>query len=859
MFHYSVVYLHISGRIIPAKMMICHRHPLLLTLLLWSSAYAGFAQGSAADYQRARHLREQFGNKVFRDSVRPHWLPGNNQFWYDVKTGPTTREFILVDAERGEHRPAFDHGRLIAALERVGIKNAGELPLQSLILKAPEKMILFQVNNKSWQCSLESYDLQQSGELLPVSNALSQNVPRASTQTGAETSLHFINLTKSETLLYWVDENGERHGYGKLDAGQQKQQHTYAGHVWVVTDQAGTTLARFQAQEEPGRAEINEQNGNQVEKAKPEPRRRKAASALTSPDGKWQAVIRNDNVFLRNAETKEETSLTTSGSKENAFGEQVFWSPDSRKLVVLQTEPGQEHKVYLVESSPTNQVQPRLHTIDYRKPGDRLPISKPHLFDVASSKEIPVSDDLFKNPWSTGEFRWESDSTHFTFLYNQRGHQVLRVVSLDATNGGATAIIDEQSSTFISYSGKFFYHPIESTGEIIWMSERDGWNHLYLFDGKTGQVKSQITQGSWVVREVDKVDPQTRQIWFRASGIYPGQDPYYVHYARVNFDGTGLVFFTEGNGTHTVQYSPDRRFIVDSWSRVDHGPVNELRRVDDGKLVFPLETAEWSALTMANWKTPEPFVAKGRDGKTDIYGVIYRPTNFSPDKQYPVIENIYAGPHGSFVPKAFSIVNAMQELAELGFVVVQIDGMGTANRSKAFHDVCCKNLVDAGFPDRILWIKAAANRYPYMDLSRVGIYGTSAGGQSALAGLLTHADFYKAGVADCGCHDNRMDKIWWNEQWMGWPVGPHYAEQSNVTLAKHLQGKLLLMWGELDKNVDPASTMQVVNALIKADKDFELLVVPGAGHGVAGSPYGRRRLEDFFVRHLLKVEPRWKS
>jgi dipeptidyl aminopeptidase/acylaminoacyl peptidase len=230
--------------------------------------------------------------------------------------------------------------------------------------------------------------------------------------------------------------------------------------------------------------------------------------------------------------------------------------------------------------------------------------------------------------------------------------------------------------------------------------------------------------------------------------------------------------------------------------------------------------------------------------------------NFDSQKKYPVIENIYAGPQDSFVPKRFSALNRMQELAELGFIVLQVDGMGTSNRSKQFHDVCWKDLGDAGFPDRILWIKAAAARYAFVDLSRIGIYGTSAGGQSALRGLLAHPDFYKAGVADCGCHDNRMDKIWWNEQWMGWPVDESYARSSNVADAPKLQGKLLLMMGEMDRNVDPASTMQVVNALIGADKDFELLVVPGAGHGVAGTPYGWRRLEDFFVRHLLGREPR---
>jgi dipeptidyl aminopeptidase/acylaminoacyl peptidase len=284
-------------------------------------------------------------------------------------------------------------------------------------------------------------------------------------------------------------------------------------------------------------------------------------------------------------------------------------------------------------------------------------------------------------------------------------------------------------------------------------------------------------------------------------------------------------------------------------------PVTELRRTDDGALDCKLESGDVSQLKKAGWQTPERFVAKARDGKTDIYGVIYRPTIFDPNKKYPVIEAIYAGPHGSFVPKEFRATYSPLKIGELGFVMVQIDGMGTSNRSKAFHDVCWKNLGDSGFPDRILWLKAAAAKYPYMDLSRVGIYGGSAGGQSTLRALLAHGDFYKVGVADCGCHDNRMDKIWWNELWMGYPVGAHYREQSNVTNAHKLTGKLLLTVGELDKNVDPASTMQVVNALIKAKKDFDLLVVPGAGHGVGETEYGARRRMDFFVRHLLGVNP----
>jgi dipeptidyl aminopeptidase/acylaminoacyl peptidase len=249
---------------------------------------------------------------------------------------------------------------------------------------------------------------------------------------------------------------------------------------------------------------------------------------------------------------------------------------------------------------------------------------------------------------------------------------------------------------------------------------------------------------------------------------------------------------------------------------------------------------------------PEPFAAKGRDGKTDIFGVIYRPSHFSPKKKYPVVEAIYAGPHGQFVPKDFGAFHGPQRLAELGFIVVQIDGMGTNWRSKAFHDVCWKNLKDAGFPDRIAWMQAAAIKYPFMDLFRVGIYGGSAGGQNAMRAVLDHADFYKAAAADCGCHDNRMDKVWWNEAWMGWPVDESYAKNSNVTDAHKLGGKLLLTVGMLDRNVDPSSTMQVVDALIKADKDFEFIAFPSGGHGAGGSPYGTRRREEFFVQHLLE-------
>ena len=400
-----------------------------------------------------------------------------------------------------------------------------------------------------------------------------------------------------------------------------------------------------------------------------------------------------------------------------------------------------------------------------------------------------------------------------------------------------------------------FLERIAETDDWIWMSEESGWNHLYRLDAKTGK-RSPLTSGPWVVRKVTRIDADTGTVHFTAMGVFPDQDPYHVHHGFVSLTGGEVTWLTQGDGTHTLDASPDGRWVVDRYSRVDLAPVHELRKTSDGTRVVVLEEADWSPLLTTGWRPPRRFHAKGRDGKTDIWGMLHVPTTFDPKTRYPVLESIYAGPHGHHVPKSFRAWHGSQAIAELGFVVVRIDGMGTNWRSKAFHDVCWQNLGDAGLPDRIAWMRAAAKTRPWMDLTRVGIYGGSAGGQNALGALLQHGDFYDCAVADCGCHDNRMDKIWWNEAWMGWPIGPHYAEQSNVTNAHKLKGKLLLIVGELDRNVDPASTMQVVDALIKADKDFDLLVIPGAGHGAMGTSYGRRRMRDFFVRHLLGVEPR---
>ncbi len=806
------------------------------------------AQGTKADYERAENLKQATQGKVFRANVSPHWID-DHQFWYRSDLPDGKREFVWVDPAKRQRRPAFDTGRVAQSLSQaLGQPVAADrLPIENLRFQLDKDALLFQVREKNFECDLKTYAISLVKERLGQATPVSPQIARASREGGQPTEITFVNQLKEPAVIYWLDTEGAQHKYASVKSGESYHSGTYGGHLWLAAHNDGTPIAAFYAEGSPTVAVID---------GKEPPRPAPDTPPGVSQDRKWRLFTREHNLVLVDNATKEESVLTTDGTEKDSYTGELWWSPNSRYCAVMRVVPAQEHKVYLVESSPKGQVQPKLRTLDYLKPGDVIEKPRVYIVDVNAKKVRIVADTLYPTPFNLMEQEWTPDSKQFGFLYNQRGHQLMRWIGADPTSGEAHTVVEERAKTFISWTSRVYLRSIPDRGEAIWMSERDGWNHLYLYDTRTGEVKNSITKGEWVVRGVERVDEEKRQLWFRACGVYPKQDPYYIHYGRVNFDGSGLTWLTSADGTHKIEFSPDKRFYVDTYSRVDAPPITELHRSSDGKKTLDLEAGDANALFTTGWRAPERFTAKGRDGKTDIYGVIWRPTNFDPSKKYPVIENIYAGPHDSFVPKAWASYYNAQELAELGFIVVQMDGMGTANRSKAFHDICWKSIADAGFPDRILWIEAAGRKYPYMDTNRVGIYGTSAGGQNALGAMLLHGDFYKAAVSDCGCHDNRMDKIWWNEQWMGYPVEKHYDEQSNVTLAPNLKGKLFLMVGEVDSNVDPSSTYQVVNRLIQAGKDFDLLVAPGMGHGVLQLPYARRRMKDFFVRNLLGVEPR---
>lgn len=817
--------------------------------------------------------------RVYRDRIDPHWFADDTRFWYRVELSRGRSEFVLVDTESGTRRPAFDHQRLADALkgELNGRVSQDRLPVTSIEYDAEMTSVSVTGPEGTWTVDLNSYVVDRTGERRrPAPRKRFFMPPKNSQDRGGDVELSVDNRLDTDIELIWIDRSGKPQSYGGIPKGTVKKQHTFVGHIWLLQTTDGKPLAAFESFEGPNEIVVSEETlaatvqGNRrpprtERDAKPRP------TGARSPDGQTTAFARDDNLWLKYGDDTE-VQLTTDGHAQESFRKDasrarlvsmrynaqdpppdavdVRWSPDGKFLLAFQTRKVAERRVHYVESSPRDQLQPKLHSYPYAKPGDDLPVSRPRLFSVADKKEVPVALELMPNPFELRFLRWSEDSSRCWLLYNERGHQNLRVLEVSAADGNIRSVISEHSDTFIHYSGrgKFVLEWLPDD-RLLWASERTGWNHLYLYDTREGGLLNAVTKGDWNVRRIEHIDRESGVIWFYAVGIRKGQDPYHQHFCRINFDGSGFQQLTEGDGTHEVRFSEDRQFLFDKYSRVDLPPVTELRRADDGSLVCVLEKADASEVTSRR-RLPIRFSAAGRDSTTDIWGIIHLPLNYTPDRQYPVVEYIYAGPHDHHVPKSFRTGYRLQSVADRGMIVVQIDGMGTAWRSKKFHDVCYRNLRDAGFPDRIAWMKAAAEKYPSMDLSRVGIYGGSAGGQNAMAALLWHGTFYKVAVADCGCHDNRMDKLWWNEQWMGYPADDFYAASSNAENAYRLQGKLLLVVGELDRNVDPASTMQVVDRLIRADKDFDFLIIPGAGHGAAETPYGSRRRAAFLAEHL---------
>jgi dipeptidyl aminopeptidase/acylaminoacyl peptidase len=765
---------------------------------------------------------------VYKSIITPHWFANGAKFWYMNALRGGAREFVLVEAEKGARQPAFDHAKLAAALSQAAGQEfkADHLPFTAIDFSEDGKSIQFDAAGKSWRCDLDSY----------------QCLPQDTAVKGAFLVPDPMPAVASAEA--WAEARADIQDSG------------VAASEWDPAP-ADDELLPASPQVAQGQDQGQSQGLG---------RGRRGGGGGRSPDGKWTATVRNYNLYLRALPDGAEEQITHDGKEGDAYG-RLQWSPDSKTLTTWQTVPGDEKLVYLIQSSPAGGGRATLRSRPYAQAGDKFTTYQLSLYDVDAHKLIKPQVEPFEHEYESPVLHWSLDRSRITWQQEDRGHQRMRLIEVDARTGSARNLVDERTKTFIwtahaegpaRYGFRIFTY-LEKTDEVLHQSEKDGWRHLYLVDPKTGESK-QITKGPWIIRGITSIDEDQRQIWFAASGMYPDQDPYFINYGRVNFDGTGLVMLTAGDGNHSIAYSPGNKYIIDTYSRVDMAPVNELRRVSDGQLVCRLEESDITELTERGFKPPEVFSAKGRDGQTDIWGLITRPANFDPNKKYPVLENIYNGPQDSYVPKSFSGGGGRGSAwGSLGFIVVQCDAMGTANRSKAFHDVCWHNLGDGGFPDRIAWIKAAAAKHPEMDLTRVGVFGNSAGGQNAAGAVIFHPEFYKAAVANSGCHDNRLDKASWNEQWMGylppdqlWSKSEEnwYSKSSNIDNAAKLGAKLFLIVGELDDNVPPESTLRLVDALIKAGKDFDFLEVPGANHGAA-SLVTQRRTQDFFVQNLL--------
>jgi len=605
-------------------------------------------------------------------------------------------------------------------------------------------------------------------------------------------------------------------------------------------------------------------------------------NAITSPDGKKSVYIKDWNLWVKDLASGKETQLTTDGVKDFGYATDnagwtksdrpiLLWSPDSKKIATFQQDQRNVSDMYLVT---TEVGAPKLEAWKYPLPQDKE-IIKIHrvIIEIEPVKVIRLKmqpDDrrgtLCDDVSCGGSFddnEWSEDGTKLAFVSSSRDHKQAKFRIAGAATGDVRDVFEEIVATqYESGQGSVNWRYLPETNEAIWYSERDDWGHLYLYDLTTGKPKNQITKGSFVVTRLLKIDTKARVLYFEANGREAGRDPYFSHFYRVGFDGSGLTLLTPEDGNHQITLSPDGRYFVDNYSKPDVPTVAVLRDMT-GRLVLSLEKADVSRLAATGWKPPMPITVKSRDAKWDLYGLMFVPSNLDPAKKYPAINYIYPGPQGGGVgSRSFGPSRGdHQALAELGFVVVVIDGTCNPERSKSFHDSCYGNMADNTLEDQIAGLKQLAARYPYIDLSRVGVWGHSGGGFATAAAMFRYPDFYKVGIAESGNHDNRNYEDDWGERYIGLMTKTadgkdSYEVQANQIYAKNLKGKLLLAHGTMDDNVPPSNTLLVVDALIKANKDFDLLMIPNARHGYgSASLYMMRRRWDYFVKNLLGAEP----
>jgi dipeptidyl-peptidase 4 len=604
---------------------------------------------------------------------------------------------------------------------------------------------------------------------------------------------------------------------------------------------------------------------------------------VLSPDGKYAAFIRDWNLWIKETGTGKEKALTSDGIENFGYATDnagwkhsdspiLSWSPDSRKIATFKQDQRHVSNMYLVK---TKTGAPELSEWKYPIPGDSdiiriyrviIDIAKDNgivrLKMASDARRGTLCDDI-SCEGGFDDVAWSDDSRQLVFVSTSRDHKQENVRIADCETGEVRNIFEEKVATqYESGQGSINWKYFSATGELIWYSERSDWGHLYLYDVNTGLLKNQITFGNWLVQQVLKVDQKSRVIYFLGSGKEAGVNPYFRYLYRVDFSGKNLSLLTPAKGDHTVSFSPDWKYITDIWSQPDVPPVTEVRDIK-GKLIATLEKTDLSRLTATGWKPPTPFSVKSADNRWDLYGLMFIPSNISAGIKYPVVVNIYPGPQGGSVG-TWSFVAARgdcQALAELGFIVVQIEGTCNPGRSKSFHDVCYGNMGENTLSDQISGLKQLAERFNYLDLGRVGVWGHSGGGFATAAAMFKYPDFFKVGISESGNHDNRNYEDDWGERYIGLEKKEkngisNYENQANQIFAGNLKGKLLLVHGGMDDNVPPYNSYLVADALIKANKDFDFLVFPNARHGYgADSNYMMRKRWDYFVQYLLKAVP----
>jgi dipeptidyl-peptidase-4 len=594
-----------------------------------------------------------------------------------------------------------------------------------------------------------------------------------------------------------------------------------------------------------------------------------------SPDGKRGAFIRDWNLWVRDIATGQEKQLTRDGVKDFGYATDnagwagsdraiLLWSPDSKKIATQQQDERKVGEMYL---ATTNVGHPTLRAWKYPLPGDSVVAMLQRVIidvDNGSIVRLQMPPDFHRatlgDNISMNDYNWSPDGSKLALVSTGRDHKNAVLKVADVATGAVRTVFEETVKThFESRTG---WRVLWPTNEVIWYSQRDDWGQLYLYDLNTGQLKTRITTGEGPVTQIARIDEKTRTLYFTALGRERGQDPYFRHHYRIGLDGKNLVSLNPEDGDHDMQLSPSSKYLVDTYSKPDVPPVVVVRDAS-GKVVMPLEKADISKLLATGWKAPIPFSVKAADGKTDIYGQMFVPTNLDPNRKYPIINNPYPGPQsGSVGSRSFTAARGDRHaLANLGFIVVTIDGRGTPGRSKSFHDAYFGAMGrDNTIPDQVAGMKELAQRYPYIDIDKVGIWGHSGGGFATTSAMFRFPDFFDVGIAESGNHDQRNYEDDWGERYQGMleRSGPsdNYDVEANQTLAKNLKGKLMLAHGGMDNNVPPYNTYLVVDALVKANKDFDLLIFPNAGHGFgADSNYMMRRRWDYFVKHLLNAEP----